>query len=372
MSDIPERSSSQAETENQSFSLSPFPGLSRLNQKLIEIEKKATGDQNVTSPSPDSGFKPGDLYQRIYPSIVVPFTPAPATGDTNRPVPACQPFPLIPAVLIGDTNRPQPAYQPFPLIPAAPATGDTISPQPSYQPAPFIPAAPIGDTNRPQSYQPGPFTPAPAPGDNQPRPTDQSVPGTPILILPIGDNVSKPADKPFSIAPGPDGRIEIGENDFDKIGPKAKQVLSDAGVTKLIITPGQGFDTYEAELKSPLQIAQDPSVDGTRKLTMDTHFKADVKKGSDGTLMLDNIQGLTAESKILFKFRDAQVEKIQLRPTADGKSEITSTGSWNGISGTKVRLQPGEVFEKANILFDRMQKIKGTSGFMEIPPLQTH
>jgi hypothetical protein len=173
----------------------------------------------------------------------------------------------------------------------------------------------------------------------------------PELIINIG--------KPATIAPGPDGKIDITQRDFDKIGSKAKQVLLDAGVTRLTVTPGHGFDTYQASLKRPLEIAQDPDLDGTRKLRIDTNFKADVRKEPDGSILLQNIEGLTAESKIMMRFREAQVEKIQLKATADGKTEVTSTGTWNGFSGTKTRIQEGGAFDKANNLLARLQKVKG-------------
>ncbi len=175
-----------------------------------------------------------------------------------------------------------------------------------------------------------------------------------------------------------DGKIEISEKDFDKIGPIAAKVLRDAGVTKLTLTPGKDSDTYEAELKKPLEIPQNEAVDGTRKLKIGTTFKAEVIKNADGSMTLDKIEGLTAESKILFKYRDASVHKIQMRQTPDGKSEITSTGSWNGFSKDNTREKPAEIFEKAKMLFERMEKLKSAAqpealrptSFLEIPKLQ--
>jgi hypothetical protein len=134
--------------------------------------------------------------------------------------------------------------------------------------------------------------------------------------------------------------------------------LKEAGVVKLTVTPGKGFDTYETELKKPLEIPQDPTVDGTRKLKLATHFKVDISKQPDGTLQMENIEGLSAETKVLFSWKEAQINRIQIKQTADGKSEIKSTGSWNGFSRDNVRVKDGEIFEKANFLFDRMRKLK--------------
>lgn len=176
------------------------------------------------------------------------------------------------------------------------------------------------------------------------------------------NEASKTIDLKLGLTISADGKIEIGEKDFDKIGPKAAQVLKDAGVTKLTITPGQGFDTYEADLKKELEIAQDPNVDGARKLKIGTHFKADVSKSPDGSYSLEHIEGLKAESKILLAWREAQVDKIQLTKLPDGRSEITSTGSWNGFSRDNTRIKPPEIFEKASMLFGRMETLKGSAG----------
>jgi len=167
------------------------------------------------------------------------------------------------------------------------------------------------------------------------------------------DTNDKPGDKPLDVSK--DGKIEISEKDFERIGPRAAKVLRDAGVEKITITKGKDGDTYEATLKKPLEIPQDPDVDGCRKLKIGTSFKADVKKNDDGSFTLNNIEGLKAESKILFKWQDATVNKIHLNQTPDGKSEITSTGSWKSFSRDNSRVKEGEVFKTAELLFGRMK-----------------
>ncbi len=185
-------------------------------------------------------------------------------------------------------------------------------------------------------------------------------------------------DKVAMLQKNADGKIEIGEKDFDKIGPIAAKVLRDAGVTKLTLTPGKDHDTYEAELKKPLEINQDPA-EGARKLKIGTHFKADVIKNPDGSMTLDHIDGLKAESKVLFQWRDVTVDKIQLNKLPDGTSEITSTGTWNGISRDNTRIKPGEIFDKAQLLFNRMEGLKSPQdqkssqapkSFLEITPIK--
>ncbi|MBX9686787.1 MAG: hypothetical protein K2X27_08800 [Candidatus Obscuribacterales bacterium] len=166
------------------------------------------------------------------------------------------------------------------------------------------------------------------------------------------------------------GKIEIGEKDFDKIGPKAAQVLRDAGVTKLSIQPGKDSDHYEVEFKKALEIPQDPATDGSRKLTLGPKFEADVKRDGADSYTIDKIKGLTAESKILFQWREAQVDKIQLRKGADGNAEITSSGSFAGVSKEQTRSKPAEILEKAKILFERIENMKpAKSSFLEIPKL---
>src|SRR5262249_34324605 len=57
------------------------------------------------------------------------------------------------------------------------------------------------------------------------------------------------------MAPGA-GPIELTDKDFDKIGPKAAQVLKDAGVKKLTITSNPDGTTHiAAELAKGLDIA---------------------------------------------------------------------------------------------------------------------
>lgn len=179
------------------------------------------------------------------------------------------------------------------------------------------------------------------------------------------------SDRLAFINAGKDGKIELTEDHFEKIGPKAAQVLKDAGVQKLTITPGKDSDRYEAELKKTLEIVQDPAKDGTRKLTIGKKFKADVSRNADGTLKLENIEGLTAESRIAFSWREASVDKIKLEQLPDGQSRITSTGTWKSFSRDNTRTKSGEIYEKANLLFGRMQDLKQSfsgSEELEIPP----
>lgn len=206
-----------------------------------------------------------------------------------------------------------------------------------------------------------------APGESKPKLA--LAPGGELLVPPLEfaaagaraaaeakdktDTNDKTTDKPLDVSK--DGKIEIGEKDFERIGPRAAKVLRDAGVEKITITKGKDGDTYEATLKKPLEIPQDPDVDGCRKLKIGTSFKADVKKGDDGSFTLSNIEGLKAESKILFKWQDANVNKIHLNQTPDGKSEITSTGSWKSFSRENSRVKEGEVFKTAELLFGRMK-----------------
>ena len=265
---------------------------------------------------------------------------ADAPDSNTRPIEGGQTFPLSP---FSDLSR-------FDKI-AAPNKNDAPSPVLPPLNIPSILDKPGGTPDKTL-----PIPPLPQPG--------RSEPGV--------DAQKQPTDRSDKIKVGPDGKIELSEKDFDKIGPKAAQVLKDAGVTKLTISPGQGFDTYEAELKKALEIPQDPNIDGTRKIKIATHFKADVYRLPDGTLNLDKIEGLAAETKVLFSWKDAQVNRIQLKQTPDGKSEIKSTGSWNGISRENVREKDGEIFDKASFLFERMDKLKQNAEkteFLDIPKL---
>lgn len=156
------------------------------------------------------------------------------------------------------------------------------------------------------------------------------------------------------------GPVELTEKDFDKIGPKAAEVLKDAGVTKLTLTPGEnGVNHIKAELKKPLEIAQDPAVDGCRKLKIGKEFSCDITQDGKGTFTLSNVKGLTAESQILGAFRDATVSNISMKRNAKGESEVTSTGTWGIFSRDQTRTRPADVMDKAELLYGRFLKLLG-------------
>lgn len=154
------------------------------------------------------------------------------------------------------------------------------------------------------------------------------------------------------------GPIELKEEDFGKIGPKASEVMKGAGVSKVEIEPGDGYDSITATLKEPLEIAQDPDKDGSRKLKVDTTFKADMSVTKDGTIVLENIEGLKAEVKVLGRWRDADVTRVEIKKGADGQTEVTSTGEVGIFSRSQTRTKPAEVMEKAKILMERFNDLK--------------
>ena len=159
-----------------------------------------------------------------------------------------------------------------------------------------------------------------------------------------------------------DSKIELSENDFGKIGPKAAEVMKAAGVDKFTVEPGEGFDTLSAHLKKPLEIPQDPAVDnGVRKLKVAEDFKADFSTKPDGTIVLDNIQGLTAEKKIFGSFREADVTRIEISKGPNGNAIIKSTGGIGPFKKTETREKPAEILDKAKLLIDRLQNLKNSN-----------
>ena len=154
------------------------------------------------------------------------------------------------------------------------------------------------------------------------------------------------------------GPIELKEADFGKIGPKAAEVMKGAGVEKIKIEPGEGFDTVTANLKEKLEIPQAPGKDGSRKLKVDTTFKADISVEPDGTIVLDNIEGLKAEVRALGRWRDANVSRVEIRKGEDGQTEVTSTGGIGVFSKTQTRTRPAEIMDKAMILIERFNDLK--------------
>lgn len=155
---------------------------------------------------------------------------------------------------------------------------------------------------------------------------------------------------------GAEKPITLTEDHFDKIGPKATDILKGAGVTEISITPGQnGVDKIHAKLDQPFEIEQDPKkADGVSKLIVGKDFTADMSKGKNGEITFDNIKGLKAETNLGI----ANVVKIQLSRDANGDTEITSVGRKGIFSRTKTRTVPGEVMDKAETIYDRMQELK--------------
>lgn len=152
-------------------------------------------------------------------------------------------------------------------------------------------------------------------------------------------------------------------DEFEKIGPKAAEFLKQNGVSEISITAGKDGapDKIEATLDKGLSIEQDPEVDGCRKLKVGTHFSAEVSRKPDGTIVLDNIDGLKAETKVLLSWKDANVKRIELHKNEEGETEITSTGKLGAFSRTKTRVKPAEIMEKAGTLFERLEKLKDQS-----------
>lgn len=170
---------------------------------------------------------------------------------------------------------------------------------------------------------------------------------------------------------GAHNRIELSEKEFNRIGPKAAEVLKGAGVEKIEIQSNGGVDSVSATLKKPLEIAQDPDVDGNRKLKVDSTFKADISVKDDGTIVFDNIKGLKAETHVLGRWRDATVTRIEMKKGEDGQTEIKSTGEVGIFSRTQSRTKPGEIMEKAKILLDKFNEMKSQNkqGALELPHL---
>lgn len=169
----------------------------------------------------------------------------------------------------------------------------------------------------------------------------------------------------------PGETLTFDSKSFDKIGPKAKGILDNAGVTEIAITPnGNGTDKIEAKLKAPFEIAQDPTVDGVKKLTVGKDFSADFHKGPNGELVLENIKGLKADTE---KFGTANVVKITLSRDANGDTEIESVGKKGIFSRTRTRTGPAEVMDKAEAILNRLEDMKkdgkNKMGALNLPSL---
>lgn len=169
--------------------------------------------------------------------------------------------------------------------------------------------------------------------------------------------------------------LTFDENSFDKIGPKAKEILTGAGVESISIGPGKnGVDRIEVKLKEGLELERDPEKDGCNALLVGKNFSADFKKGANGELILENIKGLQADTNL----GPANVVKIKLSRDENGDTQIESTGKRGIFSRTRTKTESGEVMEKAESILNRLDEMKQKQsggvkmGYLTVPPLQIY
>jgi hypothetical protein len=158
-------------------------------------------------------------------------------------------------------------------------------------------------------------------------------------------------------------KLTFNADNFDKIGPKAAEVLKAAGVSEISITRGPNGDHVDVKLDKALEIEQDPAKDGCNKLVVGKNLSADITKGKDGELSFDNIKGLKAETNLGV----ANVTNISLKRNEDGKTEITSTGRKGIFSRTRTREKEGEIMDKAEAIFDRLGDMFDKQGGGDAP-----
>lgn len=167
--------------------------------------------------------------------------------------------------------------------------------------------------------------------------------------------------------------VTLDANSFDKIGPKAKEILTNAGVESISIAPGKdGACKIEANLKEPLEIPRDPEKDGCNALIVGKKFSADFSQGANGELILENIKGLKADTNLGV----ANVVKIKMSRDAQGNTEIESVGRKGIFSRTRTKTESGEVMDKAESVLNKLDELKQKQsggvkmGYLTVPPLQ--
>lgn len=166
-------------------------------------------------------------------------------------------------------------------------------------------------------------------------------------------------EQPFEpIAPKP---VVIKEKDFDQLGADVAKALRDGGVEKFSVQVGRGSDHVQAELKKPLDITPDPPSSSVRKIEIAEKLDVDIHREKDGSIYMDNIQGLSAVVNILGAWQNVPITRVVLTPTADGRTRITVTGQVGLFSQTQSSIKEGEIIKRADALVDKIDELKKNS-----------
>lgn len=152
---------------------------------------------------------------------------------------------------------------------------------------------------------------------------------------------------------------ELTPKDFEKLGPRAAEIMKEHGVTKLSLTPGKTReDVHHAkiEFKDGAEIDLDDKVDGVDKLKIGKELSFNIQMTKDGEIIFTNIKGLEA---ILPAGMKVPITGLRIGFNADGKAEITATSEVGGKKSEHKFAKSYEAMEDVTTYYNKFLELIG-------------
>jgi hypothetical protein len=181
--------------------------------------------------------------------------------------------------------------------------------------------------------------------------------------LPINKKTGEASASACAMMAGSES-ITVGPEKFDMVGPEIAKALRNNGVKEVTIRAAASGNHVEAQLKQPATVPQDMKTDGCYQLDVGKKFSADISRGADGTITIENIEGLTAKIDNILRTRkvDAVVHKIVISKAADGTTQVETTGSRLGVESTRTKFKEPSVYKDLKEAMDRVEAEKTRKG----------
>lgn len=146
------------------------------------------------------------------------------------------------------------------------------------------------------------------------------------------------------------------ESDFQRLGPKAAEIMKENGVERVMIGRDADNTLLELKLKKAVEKPMDPAKDGCKKIVVEPDFNLGMRKQKNGAIVMNNIEGMKAIAEVFGKEVTLTVDNVRLSKTSDGRTKIESESYLGAFQIARVRFASGEIYDKANIMHERLQK----------------
>ncbi|MBY0357551.1 MAG: hypothetical protein K2W82_06070 [Candidatus Obscuribacterales bacterium] len=146
----------------------------------------------------------------------------------------------------------------------------------------------------------------------------------------------------------------ISDKDFATRLPEIAERLNKYSVKDISLVPNNGGYKLEANLAKEATILPEAG-DEFNHLKVGTNFKADVKQ-VNGVVVIENVQGFSANVTRLFSTFDIPITKIEMKAHPNGTEIKTFLDGPLGVV-ERVKIHPDKLYEKAgNFLNDANKK----------------